>query len=65
MKDHSNLFIAIANALWNSGEDGEDIALGLALAFQWVHREAFGDDPTVQNPTVQEEFSRLLKTSQD
>lgn len=49
----TNVFLAIARALWERGEDGEIIARDLALAFKAIAKEGAGKDTHIS------EYARL------
>ena len=51
----TNVFLAVARALWDGGEDGETIARDLALAFKAIAVEGKG---TGSDKT---EYARLSK----
>ena len=55
MDGNSNLFLALANALCEKGEDMEGIARDLALAFYEVAKEANN------GKTPEQEFARLTQ----
>ena len=57
MPKRSNLFLAMAGAMWAQGDDGEVIAMDLAEALRWAIREGTA---AKTNSEIAEELKLLL-----